>query len=39
MALSPDIASLNNPGPGLPNYTSPVFSPTQTIPIGALIKF
>ena len=24
-ALSPDIASLNNPGPGLPNYTSPVF--------------
>ena len=24
-ALSPDIASLNNPGPGLPNYTTPVF--------------
>ena len=24
-ALSPDIASLNNPGRGLANYTTPVF--------------
>ncbi len=25
-ALSPDIPSLNNPGPGLPNYTSAVLA-------------
>jgi hypothetical protein len=28
-ALTPDIASLNNAGPGLPNYTTAVLSPVK----------